>query len=395
MSDTLSTHSVARGFVTSEDITLSVTPRTRTVFRAGIHAGGVRGYVVRQKIGTDGTWKDCHEVNFARVPADCGVSIELDTAATSRLYEKLTQLYQLHAHGVEAGDNTYVIAKPEDVLVVNDHNKAQAIQGLLDQGYSEEYWEALSLSNPDLASQLAAAKIHFDRQQAIRTFQLSLATYKTDEGYWQSFFQDHPWMLQSAFSSPVFMLGGDTYLGGKMPVGRQGKGGVATDFLFADGSTKSFAVVEIKTPGTHLLGPLYRGQDEEGYDNEVYAMHTDLTGGIVQTRNQIAVAVEDFQSVLGELYMGKLNRVHPKGVLVIGSTSTLNSRQRESFNHFRHGQHSLTIITFDELHNRLRLLFCTEEHLIGQTDEIPVPDEPMPEATDWDDELGYPENWPS
>jgi hypothetical protein len=395
MSETLSTHSVTRGFVTSEDIVLSTTPRTRTVFRAGIHTGGVRGHVVRQKIGADGTWRDSNEVNFSRMAADCGVSIELDTAATSKLYEKLTQLYQLQAQGVEVGNHTYVIVKPEDALIIDDHNKAEAIRGLLNQGYSEEYWEALARSNPDLASRLAAAKIHLDRQQAIRTFRSSLATYKADEGYWQQFFQNYPWMLQSAFSSPVFMLDGDTYLGGKMPIGRHGKGGVATDFLFADDSTKSFAVVEIKTPGTPLVGSQYRGQSDEGYANEVYAMHTDLTGGIVQTRNQIAVAVEQFQSMLGAKYMGKLNRVHPKGVLVIGSASTLNPRQKESFNHFRHGQHSLTIITFDELYNRLRLLFSTEEAPNDQVDKIPLPDEPLPEPTDWDDELGYGENFPS
>lgn len=387
MSETLSTHSVARGFVTSEDIILAATPQTRTVFRPGIHAGGVRGHVVRQKIGKDGSWKDSHEVNFARMPADCGVSIELDTAATSRLYEKLTHMYQLQAQGIETGDHTYLIVKPEDALIIDDHNKAEAIQGLLNQGYSEEYWAALSRNNPDLASHLAAAKIHLDRQQAIRKFLMSLATYKDDEGYWQRFFQDHPWMLQSAFSSPVFMLGGDTYLGGKLPVGRQGRGGVATDFLLVDDSTKSFAVVEIKTPGTPLVGSLYRGQDEEGYANEVYAMRTDLTGGIVQTRNQITVAVEQFQSVLGAQYAGKLNPVHPKGVLIIGLASTLNPRQKQSFNHFRHGQHSLTIITFDELCNRLRLLFDAEAN--NQVDGIPLPDEPMPESTDWDDELGY------
>jgi hypothetical protein len=395
MSETLSTHSVARDFVTSEEITLATTAQTRTLLRAAIHTGGVRGHVVRQKIGKDGTWKDSHEVNFAKLPVDCGVSIELNTAATRKLYEKLSQLYQLQARGIETGDNTYVIAKPEDILIVNDRNKAQAIQGLLDQGYSEEYWEALSRSNPDLASQLAAAKIHFDRQQAIRTFQLSLTAHRTNEGYWQQFFQDHPWVLQSAFSSPVFMLRGETYLGGKMPVGRQGKGGVATDFLFADDSTKSFAVVEIKTPGTHLVGPQHRGEGEEGYDNEVYAMHTDLTGAIVQARNQIAVAVEDFQSVLGDRYLGKLNRVHPKGVLVIGSASTLNPKQKESFNHFRHGLHSLSVITFDELYNRLKLLFSTDDDADVQVDEIPLPDEPMPEPTDWDDELGYGEDEPS
>jgi hypothetical protein len=113
------------------------------------------------------------------------------------------------------------------------------------------------------------------------------------------------------------------------------------------------------------------------------------------TRNQIAVAVEDFQSVLGDMYMGKINHVHPKGVLVIGSASALNPRQRESFNHFRHGQHSLTVITFDELYNRLRLLCCTDEDPNDQMHEIPLPDEPMPDPTDWDDELGFPDGWPS
>jgi hypothetical protein len=68
MSEMLSTHSVARDFVTSEEITLATTAQTRTVFRAAIHTGGVRGHVVRQKIGKDGTWKDSHEVNFAKLP---------------------------------------------------------------------------------------------------------------------------------------------------------------------------------------------------------------------------------------------------------------------------------------------------------------------------------------
>jgi hypothetical protein len=86
--------------------------------------------------------------------------------------------------------------------------------------------------------------------------------------------------------------------------------------------------------------------------------------------------------VLDKKYKGIINRVHPKGVLVIGSTSRLSQRQKDSFNQFRHGLHSLTVITFDELLNRLKLFFCTEE---DAADEIPLPDEPMPEASDWDD----------
>jgi hypothetical protein len=391
MTESISTHSVARGFAQSDDIVLCTSKRTRTIFRAGIHAGGVRGHLIRQKVGADGSWKDANEINFNTLAADCGVKIELDTEATSKLYSKLSQLYRLQEHGVEAGDQTYVIAKEDEVLIIDDRNKAEAVQGLLDQGHSEEFWQALTQSNPDLASRLAAAKIQFDRQEAIREFESSLATHEADEGFWQEFFQAHPWMLQSAFSAPVLMLNGETYLGGKMPVRRQGKGGVATDFLFADDTTKSFAVVEIKTPGAHLVGPQYRGEDDSGYDNEVYAMHAELSGGIVQTRNQITVAVEDFQSVLGKGYANKLNRVHPKGVLVIGSTSALRQRQKDSFNQFRHALHSLTVITFDELLNRLKLLFGAEE---DRGDDIPWPDEPMDETLDWEDEPDYPEDLP-
>ena len=40
----------------------------------------------------------------------------------------------------------------DETIVVNDRNKAQAIQALLDQGHSEAFWQALTKSDPDLAN---------------------------------------------------------------------------------------------------------------------------------------------------------------------------------------------------------------------------------------------------
>ena len=104
MAESIRTHHVKGGYATSDEIVLSTTPRTRTVFRPGLHSGGVRGEVIRQKLGADGSWKDTNEVNFTQVPPDCGVAIELDTAATTKLFEKLEQLYRVQAQGVERGD---------------------------------------------------------------------------------------------------------------------------------------------------------------------------------------------------------------------------------------------------------------------------------------------------
>lgn len=356
MSESINTHYQKRGYSTADDVVLGETPRTRTVFRPAIHKDGVRGHIIRQKIGADGTWKDANEVNFNTIPADCGVSIELDTAATLKLREKLDQLYKVQSQGAPTGDQRYVVAKENQVLVIDDSTKHRAIDQLLRKGYSKDFWDALMRDEPDLAAKLAAAKMQYDREQAIKEFEGSLGSYASDENYWQKFFERYPWILQSAFAAPVFMLRGETYLGGKRSVGRQGAGGVATDFLFADDSTKSFAVVEIKTPDAGLAGGQYRGRRETGYDNEVYGAHADFSGALVQVRNQISVAVDEFQHVLGRSF-DRLNCVHPRGVLVAGMSSSLSPRQRDSFNQFRHAVHGITVITFDELLNRLKLMF--------------------------------------
>jgi hypothetical protein len=384
MSEVINTHYQRAGFSTADDIVLNETPRTRTVFRPAVHQGGVRGYLIRQKVGADGKWADVNDVNFTTLAPDCGVKIELDTTATGRLREKLEQLHKLHEQGAPREDQSYVVAKQDQVLIIDDQTKHRAIQQLLQKGYTEDFWRALMRDKPDLAAQLAAAKIQFDREQAIKAFGASLTQYADNENYWQKFFEKHPWMLQSAFSAPVFMLSGDTYVGGKIAAGRQGTGGVATDFLFADDSTKSFAVVEIKTPDAKLVGIQYRGRRDTGHDNEVYAAHSDLSGAIVQVRNQITVAVEDFQSVLGRSFEQEINRVHPKGVLVLGTTSGMTQRQKDSFNQFRQALHSLTVITFDELLNRLQLLFTEEGGRrnvnVNQQDRHASPDGP------WGDE---------
>lgn len=376
MADSISTHYVKGGFATAGDVVLSQTKTTRTIFKPAVHSGGVRGEVIRQKIGKEGEWVTVNEVDFRRLPADCGVSLGLDTAATKALYDQLTNLYQVQSKGVSFGDQKFVVAKADEVLLVDDASKQKAIQEILDQGYSEEFWENLAEKNPDLATRLAVAQVQVDRQTVIKEFEAAMVSHPADESLWQEFFQKHPWVLQAAFSAPVFMLAGETYVGGKAPVGRQGAGGVATDYLFADESTKSFAVVDIKTPKAGLVGSAYRGDKGSGLDNETYSMHADLSGGIVQVRNQITVAVEHFQSVLGVGYKDKINRVHPKGVLVTGDLRGLSQREKDSFNQFRHGLYSLTVITYDELLSRLKILFGLKS----------TPYEPTPETVVADDE---------
>jgi hypothetical protein len=360
VTESITTRQVVGSFTLANDIILATTKVTRILFRPSVHDGGVRGEIVRQKVGRGGVWKDVSEVNFTTMPADCGVRIDLDTEAIRLLFLRLGQLYEIQRQGVSPGEQRYVVGKEGETLFVPDLNKASAIRNLLDAGYSQDFWTALIESDSDLATRLAIAKVQLDRQDALREFETSLREHASDEAYWQAFFGGRPWMLENAFSAAVMQLRGETYVGGKKAGGRQGAGGVATDFLFSDESTKSFAVVDIKTPSCRLVGRQYRGRKSQkgmSLDNNViYMMHGELSGAIVQVRNQIAVAVENFGLVLGKSYLD-LNSVHPSGVLVVGAIAGLSEREKSSFNHFRHGLHGLTVITFDELLKRLKLIF--------------------------------------
>jgi hypothetical protein len=374
MPDTIHTDSAGRNFALSDDIILCQAARTRTLFRPAIHGGGVRGFVIRQKIGEDGQWQDLNEVDFRSAPADTAIHIELDTEATTKLFTRLSQLYEVQSQGVTYGHQSYQVAREGEAILIDDTNKAQVIQRMLEQDLSEEFWDSLRESNPDLAAQLAAGAIQQNRLATIREFEDGLASHPDDESHWQDFFQNHPWILESVFSAAVFMLGGESYVGGKRPIGRNGVGGVATDFLFADDSTKSFAVIEIKTPGTELVGSQYRGNNDTGYDNETYSMHSKLSGSVVQVRNQITVAIDSFESTLGPGFQHKINRIHPKGVLIIGSLDGLSERQQASFNQFRHGLFSLTVITYDEVLTRLKALFAAQPTAQpeAQDDDTPI-----------------------
>lgn len=339
---------------------------TRLLFIPGIHPGGVNGELVRQKIGKDGNYVTVNEVDFRKVPENCGVRVNLSTQAINKLFDEIKILSKIKNSGLSI-DAEYTVGKSTEVIIIDKTSKMQAIAQLISKGYTEDFWNELISEDPDLATRLSAGKIHLDRKNVIEEFREGLKSYPTDESWWQTFFERESWILQQAFGAPMMYISGETYLGGKKALGK-GQGGVETDYLMADESSKSFSVIEIKTPKTELVGGIYRGEPGSGNENEVYSMSEKLTGAIVQTQNQIEVAIRHFQSVLGETFIN-LRNVYPRGVLIIGNISSLDQSQKDSFNNFRFANKKIEVITFDELLRRLASVVAPE---LEQKDKIPA-----------------------
>lgn len=132
------------------------------------------------------------------------------------------------------------------------------------------------------------------------------------------------------------------FVGGKS---LDNKGGNVCDFIYRNKMTQNVALIEIKTPCTEIVGKPYR---------ETYSMSLDMSGAVNQVLNYRDELQKNFSTLTRDLEEADTVRAFsPKCVVVIGKISTLNAKQQKAFELYRSSFNNLTIITFDELHQKI------------------------------------------
>jgi hypothetical protein len=352
--DTLTTTSTSRATMDIKPIVLRENEITRLIFSpCWVSASGnpLRGGFRFQRKSPKETWEDIEHRPMSSLKKDEGYELNLDGSDIAKLFSGLEEIKDtLSQHGHHYGTRTFALSQ------ANVEGIFLQIGNVENRDWVIEQLKKLEVDNfENLGSAIGRARL----ENVIEFFETNIAN--TDESFWQSFFQNNPWIIQQVFAFPVIYLNGETYLGGKNSKGRQGSGGSATDFLFANGSNGSFAVVEVKTPNCDLVGTCYRGEQGSGDKNEIYRIHGDLTGGIVQMENQIYTAVEYFKTTIGEDYED-LNHLNPSGVLIAGNYSSMPDQQKKSFDLFRKSLGKNQVYTFDEVLAKLKLLKTVYEN---------------------------------
>lgn len=321
---------------------------TRLVFYptwVSISGNPLRGGFRFQRKSPKETWEDIEYRPMSSLKKDEGYELNLDGSDMAKLFSRLEEIKELlSVHGHHYGVRTFKLSEANAsgvFLQIGDIENREWVISQLKNLEGDNF--------ENLGSAIGRARL----ENVIEKFEKNILN--KDEKFWQDFFENNSWILQQVFSFPVIYLNGETYLGGKNSKGRQGQGGSATDFLCANGSSGSFAVVEIKTPDCKLIGSCYRGEENSGDKNEIYSIHSDLTGGIVQMENQIHIAIEYFKTTIGEDYK-ELNYLNPSGVLIAGNYSNMSDIERKSFNLFRKSLGKNQVYTFDEVIIKLKLL---------------------------------------
>ena len=165
------------------------------------------------------------------------------------------------------------------------------------------------------------------------------------ESRWQNLLNENPFILNLAFGYPVIKIQDQAHVGGRR---LSGSSDTIADFLVKNRISNNAALFEIKTPGTPLL-------NKTAYRGNLYTPSSDLSGAINQMLDQKNKFQKEIASLKENSRVYDLESYAVHGVLIIGTTPQ-GIEQQKSFELFRGNSKDITIITFDELLQKLKLL---------------------------------------
>ncbi|MBK5924778.1 hypothetical protein CCR90_13575 [Rhodovulum sulfidophilum] len=196
-------------------------------------------------------------------------------------------------------------------------------------------------------------------KDVIAKFEARLANTSLKEDNWQKFLSTNPFILRLAFGLPAVVFKE------QMPVGGwnfDNKGGKLADFVVKSGAVGNLSIIEIKTPTAKLLGKTqYRGG--------IHAPSAGISGAVTQVMDQRYLLQENIASFLRAEPHNDVHTYAVGCIVVIGTTPT-SEPAKKSFELYRNNLVGVTVITFDELLDKLKALhqFLVEPSLEEEPD---------------------------
>lgn len=337
MSEAIRTVSVTSGFLKSDWVLLSETPTTAIVFAPEIHPGGIRGRILRFKKNDKAKWEQVNEVDFRGLKPFEGALIELKTEAVAKLIDEVGKRKAILAQqGTPSGPREFVVAE-KGSLVIDDKNKIEAIKKILDQGYSNDFWELLSESNPGLADKLVAGHLHESRRKVIKELGERLTkSYPETSGddSWQSWIYRNSWLFGVNYGKPIE----------KQKINITG---VMPDYIFPrlDGFVD---VLEIKLPTEDVIIAV------PGHPG-AWAWSTATNHAIGQTVNYLAEIDRlrfEIENEIRNKYQQEFSVLKPNGYVLIGSNQGWTKAKKEALRNLNHSLHGIEVLTYTELQER-------------------------------------------
>jgi hypothetical protein len=229
------------------------------------------------------------------------------------------------------------VAKKSDVLVINDENKRAILKQILEEGLSDEYWDLIAESQPDLANRLASGHIQHVRAKTVSELKRRLTKdfpETSGPNSWQSWIYENHWLFGVNYQEPLE----------KQKINLQG---VMPDYLFPriDGFVD---LLEIKLPTHKVIAP-----DSSHPGSFRWAAET--TKAIGQVVFYLAEIERQQLEIEAHIY-NRLNRsvsmLKPRAFILIGNSEDWSSQERAGLRRLNHSLHGIEVLTYRELIHR-------------------------------------------
>lgn len=298
---------------------------------------------------------------MSKLKAEEWIRLELKSAELLIFMTEIKKYYDIHQeHGVLLGYNNFLFTeKNVKQLVDKLQSDNSLLEALLDESRGELIFDSINWLINNENSEQIIKKFQFIDSEGLEKLNtiIGLSNLKRlisiwkenndneNEEFWQTLLKDNSWILSQIFASPLILLQDKAYIGGK---GLGNKGGKVIDFIYKNKITNDVSLIEIKTPKTKLLSNEYR--------NNVYSIHPELTGAVVQVLSYKDKIQKEFNSLANESDED-FKVFNPICVVIAGSLDELNLKQIQSFELYRKEMNSVQIITFDEVINKIEMLY--------------------------------------
>lgn len=327
-------------------------------------SNSVKGKLIYEKKGKKDSLfpLSCASGTFSKQGVRNGDSLELSlsTGETMALYQGLRQLYGAYENmgDIPFDSTTFVPVNrtmralldilrrdPSAVRMVCDEDNYDLVRELLKllaQGISQADLHSVFSEIETGRLQELSAGLNIAQLEKARDEMRANLNNENEED-WQKLFVKYQWILSQVFSSPCTFLGSKFYAGGKA---LDSTGGKIGDFIYSNKLTNNVAFIEIKTPLKPILGQPYRGVASK---HVVHSLSADLSGAVNQVLDYKDHFIKEFHS---RRYNSGIDfePFQPKCVVVIGTISdVISQRGISTFENYRNSLNGITIVTFDEL----------------------------------------------
>ncbi|MGD6848819.1 Shedu anti-phage system protein SduA [Rossellomorea aquimaris] len=371
MNNKINVWTTSRDSAVCDDIELKKTSTTRFIFRPELvnninnPDASVRGCFIFQKKGRNASWEDYKELDLSKLKAEEWIKLELNSEAMLTLTREIQKHYAVHEkYGVMYGGFQLFKSSPDiERLIEMFESNTDLFTQLLEDDKSDALEKTLEWivtnDNPDKLIDRLKHLQEKDLDQlntlvGIANLKKVLSIWEgnkhnSSEKFWQTILKHNSWILSQIFSNPTVLINDEAYVGGKTINNDSGK---LVDFLYANPFSKDAVLIEIKTPSTALITPTE-------YRTGVYSVHKDLMGAVTQVLTYKTSLQREYQNIDYNNYRQGIKTdfdiINPSCVVIAGRFDTLtDTAHRHSFELYRKELKNVTVITFDELFERVK-----------------------------------------